>query len=362
MRNTMIKQGGLDAMMKKEQYWIGIKILVFLLTVMCFMLPESISASAMDNGDYRCKAVLDSKYGKVSVSLFNNFNFIDTDSNTLNWDLALQGVALSDVVYIGKGEEAAKLLKGLGYDYASLIRLNDSGNADFVHPVSSMGYKKVVDENGTKNIFAIAIRGTRETSDFGSDVTDGLGTEMWRASKLNVIEDLKLFINSATGKNWEQIKSEENYFFLTGHSWGGATANALSVDRWIMEMTGEKKSRVYTYTYESPHTCVNLVWQPSESMSNAFNFKDRDDWVTTFPAWWGSTTYGKDKDFVIGELKLDVFISTFPNIKNITGIDHHDRGHDLVYILQHGIEEGHWKTVSDVATPVSNDTPGGVVY
>lgn len=70
-----------------------------------------------------------------------------------------------------------------------------------------------------------------------------------------------------------------------------------------------------TYTYESPHTCVNLLWQSSESMSNAFNFKDRDDWVTTFPAWWGSTTYGKDKDFVIGELKREVFISTFPNIE-----------------------------------------------
>ena len=348
-------------MMKKERYWIGIKFLVFLLTVMCFMLPESIEASDMDTGNYRCKAVLDSKYGKVSVSLFNNFKYFNTDSNTMNWDLALQGVALSDVVYIGNGEEAAKLLSELGYYYTSVISVTDSGNADFVHPVSSMGYKKIEDENGSKNIFAIAIRGTREISDFGSDVSDGLGTEMWRASKLNVIEDLKLFINRATGKNWEQIKSEENYFFLTGHSWGGATANALSVDSWIMGMTGDKKSRVYTYTYESPHTCVNLLWQPSESMSNAFNFKDRDDWVTTFPAWWGSTTYGKDKDFVIRELKLDVFKSVFPNINDNTVVDHHDRGHDLVYILQHGIEEGHWKTVSDVATPVSNDTPAGVV-
>ena len=349
--------------MKIIRYIISIHASIIVFLCMILIRPVAVEANSYNEKSYSCKAVLKSDdHGKVSVKVVNDFNFINTDSEIINWDLALQGVALSNLVYVEKGSEAKALLKCLGYDHALETTVTESGNADYKHPVSCMSYKKVEDKEGNhKNVFAIVIRGVREETDFGSAFFDSIKPTMFHDSRNSVIEDFKKYIKEATGKPWEQIKSEDNYIFLTGHSWGGATANAMSVDSWIMDFVGGEKSSIYTYTYESPHTCTYYWFNPTDKMSNAFNFKDRDDPVTKWPPTRGSTTYGKDKDFSVLDLDLYILLSLYPDCSPLSKMDHHDLAVDLIYILQQGVAEGWWNSANDVAISVPDDIPQGVI-
>ena len=147
---------------------------------------------------------------------------------------------------------------------------------------------------------------------------------------------------------------DDNYFFFTGHSLGGAVANYLSVNKDIAEYVHSDKTRIYTYTFESPHTCINLWWMNPESESNAYNFKVDGDAATNWPPYTGSTTYGKDVWIRVSELDDSVFDALFPDAKNTTlaaatsiaghgdilGL--HDVCLGLVYIMQNdgGINSG----------------------
>lgn len=301
-----------------------------------------------------------SDYGNPDVTLVNDFRFINTDSHEINLDLALMGVTLSGHVY--NGNDAEELLKALGYDSVTTTSRSNKGDNRTFHPVASMGYKCVLDENGNKkNVFAVVVRGTQDLwQDIPTDILDGVFT-MFDISRGVVAGELESFITETTGKTIDEIKKEDNYFYFTGHSLGGAVANALSVDSMVMSLCGDNKGHIYTYTFESPHTCVNLWWNNPEEMSNAFNFKNALDWVTDQPAYIGSTTYGKDVLFTPFELRVslgliwevilpeaywNVFLKIFPDFidKKLTFNNHH-RGNCLAYIIQLGVLVDWWEQV-----------------
>ncbi len=56
-------------------------------------------------------------------------------------------------------------------------------------------------------------------------------------------------------------------------SLGGAVANYLSICADVMKYVQSNKEKIYTYTFESPHTCINLIGSDPESESNAYNFE-----------------------------------------------------------------------------------------
>lgn len=329
-----------------------------------FMVEIPISAMTMKtNNDeernfYEVTARFDSGYGDIFIKLHNDFSFVNTGSENINWDLALTAVVLSDRVYDGTASE--EVMKELGYTYTDTTTLFGRTSSIAFHPISSMGYKHLILDNGEeKNIFAIVVRGTQDISvDWVTDLYDGSIT-MFDASRGNVVADFKKFVKKATGKSIEDLKTEDNYFFITGHSLGGATANALSVDSTINELVSGNKNKIHTYTFESPHTCINLWWVPVDSMSNAYNFKDNDDAITHIAPKMGATTYGKDKCFDVNMLDNSIFTEVFPYAKGRSVTEapkaenyinppfgHHDRGLDLIYIIQEGLASGLWERIN----------------
>lgn len=297
-------------------------------------------------------------FGSVNIKLNNSFDFIETDSKLINWDLALIGAVLSEKVYDG---EAGQLLNQMGYDRTlqkSMVNVF-GGNGEILHPESTFAYKRYDAGDGKeKNIFVIVVQGTNGPTDVTTDILSW-GISMFDSCRTNVINDFQDFAADVTGKTIAQLKKEENYFFITGHSLGGATANCLSVDQTIMEMVGNDKGRIYTYTYESPHTCVNLWWMEPAKMSNAFNLKDHDDWVTYQPPYIGSTTYGNDMIFGVQQLDDSIFKTLFPDAKGGSVLEapkkenhgdvwgHHDIGLDLTYVIQQGLQKKWWNDVTD---------------
>ena len=168
---------------------------------------------------------------------------------------------------------------------------------------------------------------------------------MFRVSGDYIKIELEKYMREVTGKTKAELLQDENYFFFTGHSLGGAVANYLSINGDILEYA-DSRDNIYTYTFESPHTCVNLWWMNPESESNAYNFKVDGDAVTNLPPYIGATTYGKDVWIRVSELDDSLFNTLFPDAKihtlatatsveghgDIYGL--HDTCLGLVYIMQ----------------------------
>ena len=251
--------------------------------------------------------------GDATVSLKRGFDFIKTNSSEPNRDLALTALTLSAQIYPNaRGDHTKEILYNLGYDDAAQL-----DTSYLTVPSVCFGYKRV---KGGKNVFTVVVRGTYNTEDKFTDGIDGIFS-MFKTSENNIREMLFTYMGEiarATGRTLEQIKGEDNYFFFTGHSYGGAVANCLSVDSFILEYTDNNKEKIYTYTFESPHTCKNLFGRNAESMSNALNYKVEGDAVTDYPAYRFSTTYGTDVSIKVSELKNNTFNRLFPDAKEKT--------------------------------------------
>lgn len=280
--------------------------------------------------------------GNATVSLKRGFDFIETDSSMFNYDLALTAITLSTQVYkSAEGMNTEELLIELGYDDTDFKNMDSSLD----HPGVCFGYKQL--EDG-KNLFAAVVRGTDTTDnlvDVWTDIQDGT-LSMFRRSGNSVEAQMEDFMENVTGKTKAELLQECNYFFFTGHSLGGAIANYLSVNKDILQFVNSDKGKIYTYTFESPHTCKNLLWTDPESESNALNFKVDGDIITNIPLYPGATTYGKDERIRVSELNDILFNELFPDSKSknldivtrhgvhgdIFGLHHTFLG--LVYLIQ----------------------------
>ena len=265
-----------------------------------------------DSGDY-LETIFSSSSGKIGnteVRLKKGADFINTGSSVYNWDLALTAATLSAQVYsAASGDHTNTILRNLGYRniYSSL-------NSVLNQPAVCFGYMPLGDG---KNLFTVVVRGTDEGWDIVTDILDG-GMTMFQDTGDNIRDKLIDFMETATEKSGKQLKEEDNYFFLTGHSLGGAIANYLSIEKNIMEYAHSDKEKIYTYTFESPHNCVNLAWMDPESMSNAFNYKVVGDAVTNLPNYPGSTTYGKDIRIKVSDLSSNTFRTLFTDASEKT--------------------------------------------
>lgn len=332
---------------------------LIIITVLLFTLPFPRPGYAAESKE-TIRTEFDCGFGMAYVNLRKDFAFLNHDSGRIDWDLALTAVTLSGHIYNDMG--AQHLMDELGYEYTETKASNDR-LSEYKHPAASFGYKHLTMPDGKEaNVFAVVVRGTQNNpTDIKTDILDGALT-MFRDCGNAVRDDLFSFMKRATGKSTQQLQKEENYFFLTGHSLGGATANYLSIEEQIMKLAHNDKGRIYTYTFSAPHTCINLWWTDPESESNAFNIKDADDFVTHVPPYPGATTYGKDLYSGVNDLDDTIFRKIFPKAKGgsvteapkVTNYPdapwgHHDRGLCLVYILQNGLAAGTWNDLGEAA-------------
>ncbi len=275
-------------------------------------------------------------FGKTKVKVYQGFDFIDHNSAECDWKLALNAAVLSKTVY---DKYASDVYGTLGYD---IVYEQKDVEPQLGQPTFAMAYKLLIDENGNrKNVFSVTVKGTSTDRDKDTDVIDG-AFAMFNASSSGVIEHLKAFMTQCTGQSIEELEKEDNYFFFTGHSLGAAVANVMSIKEDVLKLAGNDKGKIYTYTFESPHTCIAFFWMKVGEMSNAFNFKDVDDPVTNLPPYMWSTTYGTDVPFSTNDLNGGVLKALFPKTEMNslrdywTFLSHHNLIGNFAYILQMG--------------------------
>lgn len=318
------------------------RFICFVLIMILFILHPLEVHSATSSYYTTTFSASDPKVGDATLCLKKGFDFIESDSSNYNYELALTASTLSAQVYpAANGDDASTILRNLGYD--DVANVSTSMNQ---FPAVSYAYERL--ENG-KNVFAVVVRGTVTDSDIATDVHSFFS--MFAVAGQNIIREMSIYMEGVTGKTLDEIKKEDNYFFFTGHSLGGAVANYMSINETVMGYVNSDKGKIYTYTFESPHTCEALWWVNPESMSNAFNFKVNGDIVTDYPPYMWSTTYGKDVPIKASELNDTTLKSlfTYSKVDNIDGnIGLHDTCLPLIYILDQAKKDG--KDISWVFT------------
>lgn len=292
--------------------------------------------------------------GKIDVNVEWDLALLDNNAKKYNSNMALASVCLSNLAY--HHDEVVNALSSLGLGEITAVNGNQSN--DFLHPLTYFGYKRTALNAKTYNIFTVVIRGTTPDGwDLATDAIDGL-ISRFRGANSIIKKDLESFMTTSTGKTIDEIKNEDNIFFITGHSLGGATANLLGTS--LEEYANAK--HVFTYTFESPHTKYLLDGQSKAVPHNLINTMD---FVPNLPPGIGASTFGNNYFFTSDELNNSIFdvICKGGDVKKISasrGITaYHSLDLDLVAIIedcipshQNTFSANYVKKIIKVACPV----------
>lgn len=234
------------------------------------------------------------------------FNQFSTPSSTYNKDLALTGAVLSRIAYMGAEDRtiAKTEFEKLGIDdaFATTKEMNPLWVGSLDHPFTLFGYEKLRINDSDYNFFIVDVRGTSSLVDSLTDLFDGVIS--FTGAEKATRYDLKSFMSNYTGKTIDEIKQENNIFFLVGHSLGGAVANRMSVN--LQEYA--QPENIYTYTFAAPHTC--WAHEKLTNPSYAFNVKNIQDPVTHVAFYPTATSYG-DNIFFNHEKLDEISFSDF---------------------------------------------------
>ncbi len=289
--------------------------------------------------------------GDIDVDTNWGFEFFNESSRYYNKDLALTGLLLARNAY--EYDRTKEVFESLGIDDA--YAMSNDKSSFWARPLTHFGYEEI-ELNKTKyNLFVIAIRGTNGAVDVITDMSDGANS--FTSSSLLVFDDFKEFIEFATDRDYETVKKENNKIYIVGHSLGGATGNRLS--RVINEKEFTTPDNVYTYTFESPHTC----WSWEDYGNYSYNFINEKDWVIKMPAHPYADTFGTELYFNTYELDDEVFhrIRPLSTIKDSVNdilkpdpLNHHHLDWNLVALWQDYPFSNIYKDKSDYETKMEN--------
>ena len=213
--------------------------------------------------------------------------------------LANASMALSAAAY--SSENATALMSDMGFvrctpwDY----RLSSVDDNDFTGVC--MGYKQVVRDGKTWDLFLITIQGTHGTYDWLSNFHFGDGNGVhagFSQAKDTLIGRFRDYLKSLQTEGFAipgggaarvDADRDNNLIWITGHSRGGAVGNLLAT-----ELEGSayvNGGNLRCYTFASP--CVTSMPEAGERRGY-YNFVNPGDFVTAVPlAQWGFVRYGK---------------------------------------------------------------------
>ena len=241
---------------------------------------------------------------QIPVDIRWNLNMFRNSSDEFDVDLAKTAAVLAQDAYSGLGKVAYTMEK-IGFE--KTVVANDSFDeysfSEAVHvmcnPKTYFGYQRIRYNDGEYNIFCVDVRGTSSKTDTVTDLLDG--SISFQQSAENVKSKLCEYMVASTGLSDEELQNSNNIFFIMGHSLGGATSNRLSI---ILDEYADDDS-IFTYTFESPHTCWDN--EAVDRTSYAHNIINVNDFVTKLPNYPTSSTFGNNYFFDSDKLDNDIY-------------------------------------------------------
>jgi len=213
--------------------------------------------------------------------------------------LAYASMALSAAAY--SSENTTALMSEMDFVRCTPWDYKPSSAKENDFTGACMGYKQVVRDGKTWDLFLITIQGTHGTYDWLSNFHfgDGKGVHAgFSQAKDTLMGHFRDYLKSLQtegfvlpGGGAARVDGERsnNLIWITGHSRGGAVSNLLAA-----ELEGSayvNSGNLRCYTFASP--CVTSVPETGERRGY-YNFVNPGDFVTAVPlAQWGFVRYGK---------------------------------------------------------------------
>lgn len=235
-----------------------------------------------------------------------NWNLFQLPTYQYHHQLAALGMTLSAAAEEDTSTRAENLYKYLGFECVTPENYgSDFGfitwNGQF-YPGAIFGYHK---EKGSY-IFAITVRGSTDFEDWMTNIS----SQGFRISAGNIYTQFNAFLNK-NGLSVSDLHGKAK-FLVTGHSLGGATANALTKalnDEYGIE-------NVFSYTFAAPRPYT--VWDAAKvnNVYNIYNVVNNEDLVPKLKNVWTLQRVGSDRYF-----HRDSTDGFYENFKLLTGLD-----------------------------------------
>ena len=243
--------------------------------------------------------------------------------------LAALGMVLSAATEEDTSDRAENLYNYLGFEHVKSE--NYGSNFNFI-TMDGQFYPGVVfachKENGNYTL-AITVRGTNGNE--WEDIITDISVQGFVISARNIYAQFNTFLKE-NGLSSSILKDKVK-IFVTGHSLGGATANALT--KILNDEYGLENVFVYTFAAPRPYT----VWDAEKisNVYNAFNIVNEEDLVPKLKNVWTLQRVGND----LRPFHRDTTDGFYENFKLLTGraFVQSDSAHDvavyMAYILSH---------------------------
>ncbi|MCR5732455.1 MAG: hypothetical protein K6G51_05910 [Sphaerochaetaceae bacterium] len=211
------------------------------------------------------------KEKEFEINVDWSLDHLKKDPSVYNDELAKAAAILARSIYVSN-ERLESNLKILGYSKFEIHEENDKVSK----PVCAFAHQG--DNNA--NYFVIIVRGTKSYFDAATDVY--AVSDSFSGASEYVFGEVENYIKTIEPGD---SNNKKNVFFVTGHSLGGAVANALSL--LLEKYTSEEN--IFTYTFEAPSLNVPVE---KKGETRALNLINANDIIPTLPAPEGR--YGSD--------------------------------------------------------------------
>lgn len=262
--------------MRKRGYWIAL----FLMLVLVFCLPCGALAA-----ESRISVPFE-KEMKIGWD-WNDFKTASTKGENIR--LAITGLVLS-----GNAEEkdygskpyskVEKTLKALGFVNTEHSYYDkDQKN----YPGMSFGMSPT--KIGKKTVVVAIFRGTVNGKDVATDISSQFGDGFQTAGK-NAKARLKKYLSD------HKLTKDNTILFLTGHSYGAATASQVALN--CSDLAA--KSATYVYVYATPNNYINGT--SATDYGNVYHYINIDDGVPYVPKRFDCGKRGNTLSFDYGKM------------------------------------------------------------
>jgi len=240
----------------------------------------------------KVKTLYKDNSNKIQSILTYPLDWLVTNRSSTRYDpeLAKLAIAFSCAAYDNDLDCILGSFENHGFRLSDVKPYYGQVDWSFNEPAFTLARK--TDGKGN-TVVAVVIRGSNRLEDWITDFTVGTDDthKGFRLSAESVNKSLRGFLGG--------IPNDENTkYFITGHSFGAAVANLLTVK---LMSEGVQKNNVFTYTFATPNVAKKQgqsAWNPNGRYDNIINICNTADIVTELPPtikisdmekdiWWG---------------------------------------------------------------------------